>query len=39
MTKNENEGYSHNSTIPKGGVSISKDSFVVHASLVFQIKF
>jgi len=30
---------SGNSTYPKGGVSCSKDSFVVHGSLVFQIKF
>jgi len=29
----------HNSTYPKGGVSYSKDSFVVNGSLVFQIKF
>jgi len=29
----------HNSTYPKGGVSCSKDSFVVNGSLVFQIKF
>ena len=28
-----------NSTYPKGGVSCSKDSFVVHQTLVFQIKF
>ena len=28
-----------NSTYPKGGVSCSKDSFVVNASFVFQIKF
>ncbi|MFN5416561.1 MAG: hypothetical protein ACK5B9_05850 [Flavobacteriia bacterium] len=28
-----------NSTYPKGGVSCSKDSFVVKGSLVFQIKF
>jgi hypothetical protein len=27
------------STYPKGGVSYSKDSFVVNGSLVFQIKF
>jgi hypothetical protein len=27
------------STYPKGGVSCSKDSFVVNGSLVFQIKF
>jgi hypothetical protein len=29
----------HNSTYPKGGVSCSKDSFVVNGSFVFQIKF
>ncbi len=29
----------HNSTYPKGGVSFSKDSFVVNGSFVFQIKF
>ena len=29
----------YNSTYPKGGVSFSKDSFVVSGSLVFQIKF
>jgi len=29
----------HNSTYPKGGVSCSKDSFVVNGSLVFQTKF
>jgi hypothetical protein len=29
----------HNSTYPKGGVSFSKDSFVVNGKLVFQIKF
>jgi hypothetical protein len=29
----------HNSTYPKGGVSCSKDSFVVNETLVFQIKF
>jgi hypothetical protein len=28
-----------NSTYPKGGVSCSKDSFVVNGSLVFQIEF
>jgi len=28
-----------NSTYPKGGVSYSKDSFVVNQTLVFQIKF
>jgi hypothetical protein len=30
---------SHNSTYQKGGVSCSKDSFVVNGTLVFQIKF
>jgi len=29
----------HNSTYPQGGVSCSKDSFVVNGSLVFQIMF
>jgi hypothetical protein len=29
----------HNSTYPKGGVSCSKDSFVVNQTLVSQIKF
>jgi len=29
----------YNSTYPKGGVSCSKDSFVVNGSSVFQIKF
>jgi hypothetical protein len=28
-----------NSTYPKGGVSCSKDSFVVNQTSVFQIKF
>jgi hypothetical protein len=28
-----------NSTYPKGGVSCSKDSFVVNQTIVFQIKF
>jgi len=28
-----------NSTYPKGEVSCSKDSFVVHQTFVFQIKF
>ncbi|MEZ4804385.1 MAG: hypothetical protein R2852_02575 [Bacteroidia bacterium] len=28
-----------NSTYPKGGVSCSKDAFVVNQTLVFQIKF
>ena len=29
----------YNSTYPKGGVSCSKDSFVVNQTLVFQIMF
>ncbi|MDI9875880.1 hypothetical protein [Flectobacillus rivi] len=29
----------NNSTYPQGGVSFSKDSFVVNQILVFQIKF
>jgi len=29
----------YNSTYPKGGVSCSKDSFVVNETLVLQIKF
>jgi hypothetical protein len=29
----------YNSTYPKGGVSCSKNSFVVNQTLVFQIKF
>jgi len=29
----------HNSTLAIGGVSCSKDSFVVNQTLVFQIKF
>jgi len=33
------EGRRHNSTYPKGGVSCSKDSFVVNGSLVFKIMF
>jgi len=32
-------GRRFNSTYPKGGVSCSKDSFVVNQTLVFQIKF
>jgi len=35
----DREGRRHNSTYPKGGVSCSKDSFVVFQTLVFQIKF
>ena len=33
------EARTANSTYPKGGVSCSKDSFVVKQTLVFQIKF
>jgi len=39
LTQQKKEGYAHNSTYPKGGVSCSKDSFMVNGSLVFQIKF
>ena len=35
----EEEPPGHNSSYPKGGVSCSKDSFVVNQTLVFQIKF
>jgi hypothetical protein len=38
-TTTEKEQRRHNSTYPKGGVSFSKDSFVVNGSSVFQIKF
>jgi hypothetical protein len=34
-----NKSTACNSTYPKGGVSCSKDSFVVNETLVFQIKF
>jgi len=34
-----NKTATHNSTYPKGGVSCSKDSFVVNQTFVFQIKF
>lgn len=33
------EPHTANSTYPKGGVSCSKDNFVVYQTLVFQIKF
>ncbi len=39
LTTTEKEERRHNSTYPKGGVSCSKDSFVVNQTLVFQIKF
>ena len=29
----------HNSTYPKGGVSYSKDNFVLNQTFAFQIKF
>ena len=37
--RRENKQRNANSTYPKGGVSFSKDSFVVNQTLVFQIKF
>jgi hypothetical protein len=39
QTDDRKEGRTANSTYPKGGVSCSKDSFVVNQTLVFQIKF
>jgi hypothetical protein len=39
MTAKGRESRPHNSTYPKGGISCSKDSFVVNQTLVFQIKF
>lgn len=36
---NEKRRAAYYSTYPKGGVSCSKDSFVVNQTLVFQIKF
>jgi len=36
---NRKESRPHNSTYPKGGVSCSKESFVVKGKLVFQIRF
>jgi hypothetical protein len=38
-TYGRREARTDNSTYPKGGVSCSKDSFVVNQTLVFQIKF
>ncbi len=38
-TDDREEQRRHNSTYTKGGVSCSKDSFVVNGILVFQIKF
>jgi hypothetical protein len=37
-TTTEKEQRRHNSTYPQGGVSCSKDSFVVKQTLVFQMK-
>jgi len=37
MTEERKTG--HNSTYPKGGISCSKDSFVVSGSSVLRIKF
>ena len=39
QTDDRKEQRRHNSTYPKGGVSCSKDSFVVNQTFVFQIKF
>jgi hypothetical protein len=39
ITTDEKEHRTDNSTYPKGGVSCSKESFVVKETLVFQIKF
>ncbi|NCP83827.1 MAG: hypothetical protein COS19_07450 [Flavobacteriaceae bacterium CG02_land_8_20_14_3_00_34_13] len=39
MNKNSERSTATNSTYPKGGVSCSKDSFMVNGTLVFQIKF
>ncbi len=39
ILKMKNKKPVHNSNYPKGGVSCSKDSFVVNQTLVFQIKF
>ncbi len=39
MTLSDSKSTTPNSTYPKGGVSCSKDSFVVNQTLVFQIKF
>jgi len=37
--QNPDQMQAYNSTYPKGGVSCSKDSFVVNQTLVFQNKF
>jgi hypothetical protein len=37
--QNSKRKAAYNSTYPKGGVSCSKDSFVVNQTLVFQINF
>jgi len=37
--KERKERRPHNSSYPKGGVSYSKESFVVNQVLFFQIKF
>ncbi len=39
MNQKQQESTGYNSTYPKGGVSCSKDSFMVNQTLVFQIKF
>jgi len=37
--KERNEKRPHNSSYPKGGVSYSKESFVVNQAFFFQIRF
>jgi hypothetical protein len=39
LNKQTRKKPAYNSTYPKGGVSCSKDSFVVNQTLVFQSKF
>jgi hypothetical protein len=39
VTRQTEEKTAYNSTYPKGGVSRSKDIFLVNQTLVFQIKF
>jgi hypothetical protein len=38
-TNNKVKPHTADSTYPKGGVSCSKDSFVLNQTFVFQIKF
>jgi hypothetical protein len=39
LCNGQTESTAGNSTYPKGGISCSKDSYVVNQTLVFQIKF